>query len=179
LYLFADSVMEVFLCGGKLRTSEAFSVVRLLFVPFIVVVVSLVGGSSCVDHGEIEKCARQGDCPQSYTCGAAGFCEQECKGANECPIGSFCSVQCGLCIRNDLLRPATCFPGEIGLSSSEALQACVDPEGGSIVKGPGASAEGLEVLPDCDPDGGSSAVDSGADADTDAGDAGMGEPDAT
>jgi hypothetical protein len=78
--------------------------------------------SACVGDRP-DSCERQSDCTSGF-CSSAGFCELECSTDRDCPCASFCSMDCRICLRNDLTGPATCFAYNRGLSNAEILGAC-------------------------------------------------------
>jgi hypothetical protein len=63
-----------------------------------------------------------------------GYCRAECVRDQDCPCGSTCAPSCGICIRDDLRGPATCFPFANGLATTDVLGACRADvaDGGSV-----------------------------------------------
>jgi hypothetical protein len=97
------------------------------FFAIALVATGLLGTpAACVGVRPLE-CGSHSDCQtggQGQFCNGRGFCESECHADTDCPCGSFCARSCGLCIRNDLAGPATCFAFERGLTTTETLGAC-------------------------------------------------------
>jgi hypothetical protein len=100
------------------------------------IVRGLVAGSALVALFQTPSCVgtRGGtcysntDCKSGSFCADSGFCDYECKSHIDCPCGSTCIDKCGICLRDDLRGPATCFPLKRGLSTDEVLGACaVEP----------------------------------------------------
>lgn len=69
-------------------------------------------------------CVLHADSGRLGICSAHGFCRRECNLAEDCPCGSFCAA-CGVCVRNDLAGPATCFGLDNFHSDAELVGACV------------------------------------------------------
>lgn len=76
------------------------------------------------------RCTRNEDCTSGGVrgvCSSRGFCRTECESDVDCPCNAFCAEPCGVCIRNDLGGPATCF-AEDHFLSEEILGVCLrDP----------------------------------------------------
>jgi hypothetical protein len=77
------------------------------------------------------SCSTQSDCATGQFCGGSGFCETECRQDFDCPCGSKCALGCGICLRDDGLGPATCFPFQRGIGTDEVLGACRNRAAGS------------------------------------------------
>jgi hypothetical protein len=87
-------------------------------------VVLFCSGQSCI-ASRGSTCSLQSDCQsQGQFCAGSGFCQAECRADVDCPCGSHCAVTCGICVRNDLLGPATCVAFQSGLSTNDVLGAC-------------------------------------------------------
>jgi len=68
-------------------------------------------------------CTRQSECQRGTYCSNRGHCVRECTVNQDCPCGSRCATQCGLCLTTgDAPFPATCFA--IGSTVREILGAC-------------------------------------------------------
>ena len=109
----------------------------------------VIWASACVKSHE-PPCSRQSDCSGGTICSGVGFCESECANQSDCLPGSFCAPGCGICIRNDLQGPATCFAQSRGLSDAEVFQACGALKDAGVTDASVSSG----ALPSCSGNGG-------------------------
>jgi hypothetical protein len=89
----------------------------------VVALLSSVQMQSCVGKRG-HTCYVNSDCESGSFCADSGFCDSECRADRDCPCGSHCEAGCGLCVRDDLQGPATCFPYQRGLDTNEVLGVC-------------------------------------------------------
>ncbi len=108
---------------------------------------ALAAAVGCYGPSSRQRCWKQGDCDISSFCSAAGFCWAECRLNRDCPCGSYCSATCGICVRSDNGKAATCFSHDRGLTDDDVAGVC---RGGAAVDADPVGAVSCELpVPMC------------------------------